>query len=311
MRLAAAIRKTRRTTLRNGTVGKESPCWYEVTRLTVTSGGIDIADVGGVNDSFRLRVQNGLYAIEVKLIDFGGALRVSRIRARPDKTICELGRKCAEIPIDFAAIAIADIGAVRKTLDDDELEELADAARSLMNAEFCQKMAVAVGSRKLNLVVCQSGFGDGTYPAFLLKSKRRIVGFEMEFLRDGHVFHQRGNNALEDDGSFDQMTAQMEAQYPPAERPARRNFVLTGEQSVLLVIWQKKNAAMTEILQRWLSEGRRGLPDSTLSKLCRAGVVRRAPLAGERGSSYSLSNPKLKIWNFRLPDRGRESRRLT
>jgi len=83
MRLATAVRKDAGEYPGDGVVGRERAAWYSVANLRVASGGIEVADLGAVpGDSFRLRVPNGVYAVEARLIDFDGSLRVSRIRAR-------------------------------------------------------------------------------------------------------------------------------------------------------------------------------------------------------------------------------------
>jgi hypothetical protein len=188
-RLSTAIRRDKAVYPGNGVVGRERPTWYDVAQLNVTSGAIDIADLGAFpgDDSLCLRVPRGIYAVEARLIDFNGSLCVARVRVRPRKVIPTLGSKQGEIPVDFAAVAIGDIGSIRRKFDDDERDDLNEQSREFMQVEFCKTCRLKLGGKTVSFIVCKAGLGDGSYPIFALKSGRRTVGFEVQFLRDGHV----------------------------------------------------------------------------------------------------------------------------
>lgn len=192
MRLSSAIRKDTGVYPGDGVKGTERVTWYEVARLKVRTGGIDVADLGRMPaDSVRLRVPNGNYVIEARLIDFDGSLCLSRVRARLEGIHPKLGRKRGSVAVDFAAIAIADFEYFRQTLDEDDLEELSENATEFMQVEFCEKCSMSFESGAAQFAVSKSGFGDGTYPVFALMQGKRAVGLEVELIRDGHVLRSR------------------------------------------------------------------------------------------------------------------------
>ena len=97
-----------------------------------------------------------------------------------DGAATKLGRKCGEVPVDFGAIAIADFEQVRRSLDDADQAKLNEWAVQFMTINFCEKHGTAIGTKAIQFVVCNSGFGDGTYPVFRLNCKGRPVGLEVE-----------------------------------------------------------------------------------------------------------------------------------
>jgi len=192
MRLSAAVRKDTGVYPGDGVVGKERKTWYSVTTLKVRTGGIDIADLGMIPaHTLRIRVPNGDYLIEARLIDFGGSLCVSRVRARLKGVDPKVGKKRGMVPVDYAAIAIADFEYLRQTLDDSEQDEFNDAATEFMHVDFCEKCTISFGTGTAQIAVSKSGFGDGTYPVFALINRKGIIGLEVELIKDGYVLESR------------------------------------------------------------------------------------------------------------------------
>jgi hypothetical protein len=69
----------------------------------------------------------------------------------------------------------------------------------------------------------------------------------------------------------------------------RSQFAMSAEESILAFVKQKKNPTSAEINQHILSEGRSSSANNALGKLVREKKLKRAPIAGQRGSRYSLS----------------------
>ena len=83
---------------------------------------------------------------------------------------------------------------------------------------------------------------------------------------------------------------------PAASAPAgkkrrrhRQRFEVSGDESVLAFIRQKKNPTSQEIEQQWKSEGRGGAAASVLTKLYKDKKITRVPLKTGRGSRYSVA----------------------
>ncbi len=72
-------------------------------------------------------------------------------------------------------------------------------------------------------------------------------------------------------------------------RRRRRRFEVTGEQSVLNFIKERKSPTTKEINANWKAEGRGGSADSLLGKLVKERRLKRKPLGGKLGSEYSLA----------------------
>lgn len=72
----------------------------------------------------------------------------------------------------------------------------------------------------------------------------------------------------------------------PTKRRGRSG--ITGRESVLALIQSKGSATSQEIRERWESDGRKGRPLNLLGLLVQKKVLKRTPLNGQRGSTYSL-----------------------
>jgi hypothetical protein len=79
--------------------------------------------------------------------------------------------------------------------------DIVDAAKGLTEADraalgeadvfwetFGAMVTLKLPSKSIRLACIMSGFGDGTYSAFALLDKGQLVGMEVEFVKDGHVY---------------------------------------------------------------------------------------------------------------------------
>jgi hypothetical protein len=74
----------------------------------------------------------------------------------------------------------------------------------------------------------------------------------------------------------------------PARRK-RRRFAVSGNDSILNFIRERRNPTTKEIKGHWDSESRGGKVDNALSKLVKDGALSRTAIPGERGSRYSVA----------------------
>jgi hypothetical protein len=187
MRLSTAFRADSGIYPPNGAIGRQRSQWYAVTRLKISSGSIEVADLGSVPaGSLQFRVPIGNYEIEAKLIDFAGSLCVSRVRARLSATKPTLGRKRGRVEVDSAAIAIGDFQSIRARLNGAQKEEFIARAREYLLIRACKKCTIKIGDRIIPFAICRAAEGDGAYPVFPLRSHGRCVGLEIEFFKDGY-----------------------------------------------------------------------------------------------------------------------------
>jgi hypothetical protein len=292
MRLSAAMRRDTGVYPGDGAVGRERATWCSVGQLDVASGGIDIADLGAFpgDDSLRLRIPNGTYLIEARLIDFNGSLCISRVRVRPLKGTVVRGRKRGQVSVDFGSIAIADFARIRCQLDDYDQDDLSEYARECDHAGSCQKYHLRIAGHTIHFIISKAGLGDGSYPVFSLLSRGRPAGLEVEFIRDGHELPKRRKGNPRKERTVDQARALTfpPAPVPPGTRRPRRHFFLTGEQTILGHLREFGTTTKQVFDELWASEARGGSAGRLLSTLVKAGKVLRTPPRGG-GSSYTIA----------------------
>jgi hypothetical protein len=77
---------------------------------------------------------------------------------------------------------------------------------------------------------------------------------------------------------------------PTTRRRKRRKFPVSGNDLILNFVRQRKRPTTKEINSHWITEGRAGKADNSLSILVNARKLKRTPLGGgEKGSRYSLA----------------------
>jgi len=74
----------------------------------------------------------------------------------------------------------------------------------------------------------------------------------------------------------------------PKVRRKRIKYALTAEQLVLGLV-KGKGATTAEINRAWKHGGRKGRADNTLNKMLKAAKVKRTPLKGQKGSTYTVA----------------------
>jgi len=168
-----------------GVAGRERPIWYSVASLPVESGTLDIDDLVG-SSSVRISVPPGDYSVEARLIDFDGHLRISRLRARADGTEVQVGENRGRLVVEFGGVRIADLKSLKNGLTSQEIEELAQLSPNFANVT-CDVCRLNFESKSVRFLVCRPGFGDGGYPVFALMRDDVVVGWEIEFIKDGYV----------------------------------------------------------------------------------------------------------------------------
>lgn len=70
-------------------------------------------------------------------------------------------------------------------------------------------------------------------------------------------------------------------------RRRRGSFEKSGEESVLAFVQANGEPNAAEVNKHWQGEGRGGKADNALSKLVKAGLLKRVEVSGERGGRYT------------------------
>ena len=78
---------------------------------------------------------------------------------------------------------------------------------------------------------------------------------------------------------------------PPMQTRHRRRkkFAVSGDESIIAFVKERKNPTTKDLTKHWSSEGRGGTAANALSRLVKEKKLKRTPLEGQRGSRYSLA----------------------
>ncbi len=156
--------------------------------MTAIDFGI-LSDADGVS----VAVSTGDYLVQVKIMSFDGDLGVCRARALPvgfeGSTSAAV---CGEVMVDTARVAINDMTDIVEEIIDDDFNAMTDAIdahdESFGDRPHAEIATLPLRSKTIELTCISSGFGDGSYPAWSLSQNNKVVGIELEFLKDGHIF---------------------------------------------------------------------------------------------------------------------------
>lgn len=189
MKLKTYLSKGNNKYPKSGTVGKETE-WMVVDRLTVRSGVLWIGDPefawAEINpgDGCKVNLPSGSYVVEAKGMDFGGPRLVSRMRACLEGSEnLKTGKEVGEAGTDTGQMGVAD-PALLKTALGQAFGDNEGAILEALEDSFDDKCGTYRPKRGADgcIIFLPSGFGDGGGPVRELKSGRRRVGIETEFM---------------------------------------------------------------------------------------------------------------------------------
>jgi hypothetical protein len=187
VKLGDYLKKNKQSDPPVGTVGVESD-WMDTGTVEVTTGSLWAGDpfVCNAEDGCVVKVPPGVYALEARAMEFAGRKRVSRLRVYLQGTQePALGKKVGETLTDTGMMAVCDIVALDQAIggDYDRFNELVTQRdyKDCGVVQFEMKKPIAIP-------YASTAFGDGDATVFELKSGRRRVGMELEFLPPGYVF---------------------------------------------------------------------------------------------------------------------------
>ena len=186
MKLADFLKENKRGDPPPGTAGVESD-WLDVATVRVTTGSLWAGDPSVCNADVgcTVKVPAGEYAVQSKAMDFGGRKRVSRLRVVLDPAANpRLGKQVGETGTDTARMSICDIAALDDAIggDDDRFQEQITAH----DYKDCGVLKFRM-KKIISMPYVSTGFGDGGFPVFELRSGRRRVGLELEFIPPNYV----------------------------------------------------------------------------------------------------------------------------
>jgi hypothetical protein len=117
-----------------------------------------------------------------------------------------LGKEVGEAGTDSALIAVCDIHALDAVIGD-QAEAFQQLIESAIQSD-CGLVEVRLNGVCMMPYV-PSGFGDGTGPVFELRSKRKVVGMELEFIAPDFTFEVEEKRP--EDDHYEKIGALMQA----------------------------------------------------------------------------------------------------
>jgi hypothetical protein len=170
--------------------GEESE-WLELCNIELRSGQLRIVDplwTDPTHQGVLLELKKGRYTIDAKLMRYGQYLRVSRARVFLIGSSPRLGANIDEANSDVSVLAIFDSDEVRHLCNDDADNGADMIGRAWSIADTEQGdcgIAVLDAAADLRMPYVHTGFGDGGYPVYELRSDSERVGVEIEFIKPG------------------------------------------------------------------------------------------------------------------------------
>jgi TPR repeat protein len=179
--------------------------WLDFCDLVLKGGSILVVDtqfVPSEKDGLLVKLTPGTYSVQAKAVNYGGDVRIARLRVVKNGISPALAEKLGETWTDTANTGICDFETFSQAWGKDD-----DASYQIIEPFFDtgEEFGIAVLDEARNALMpfVHSGFGDGSFPVFELQADGVRSGFEIEFIADGEEYsfdqtpYQRQNRVLE------------------------------------------------------------------------------------------------------------------
>jgi hypothetical protein len=162
--------------------------WLSFCDFRLESGVVAICDPAfappETDMEVSLQLPPGLYAVEGRGVAFGTDHRVAALRCvRSGSSNLSKGSQIGEVGVDTGRIGLCDVeefGAAVDQIGEDAFSELLD------ESDF--GAGVITPKEGVIFPFVDSGFGDGTYPVFGLRSGNELVGFEVILIAEDEKY---------------------------------------------------------------------------------------------------------------------------
>lgn len=160
--------------------------WLPHSEFELRGGRLQILDIqmtGNDGEGVILDAQPGIYMIEVRVLTDGIDRRVSRARVYPRGAPLSLGIVAGVVGVDLGAVAICDVDRLAPWVGNHE-PEWQRWGHPLWFGRTMRAGVYPCDPAQTVVAFVESGYGDGTYPVYFLRSRGRVVGLEAEFISD-------------------------------------------------------------------------------------------------------------------------------
>jgi hypothetical protein len=142
---------------------------------------VDASFVPSAEDGLLIEAPPGQYEVQAKCIDYGGDVRVSRLRVSLKGKQYRLGPELGKTWTDTATTGLCDYEVFSRAWGDDDDASYEKISGTNEESGNCGIAVLDAGTGALMPFV-SSGFGDGSYQVFELLDGPQRVGFEVEFI---------------------------------------------------------------------------------------------------------------------------------
>ena len=170
-----------------GVVGVEGE-WMDMGLITVPYGQLwagDLYDLEG-DSGCIVSVPRGQYHVQIRAMSFRAHRRTSRIRAfHNDIAEPTLGAKRGEVGSDCGLFGLYDLTAFKKIVGRTHRKQYGHDIMESTMEEIVGCVGREYGGKRFDVAFSPCGLGDGRFAAQALKSGKRNVGVEVQFLPRG------------------------------------------------------------------------------------------------------------------------------
>jgi len=163
------------------------PTTRKITSFTLKGPKLIVHDPTyglATTDSVTVELPPGRFTVEVDLVpnkeDGGFVVGAFRMRSGSRKGTSR--RLLGRVVVDAACVVFYDLEAFKSAFENDprayfrHVEPLMDRTDLVLAGHLPRK-------KSLEIALCYSGYGDGTYPIYELRHDGRRIGIEAQFIR--------------------------------------------------------------------------------------------------------------------------------
>ncbi|MGF1532014.1 MAG: hypothetical protein ACFCU4_11740 [Puniceicoccaceae bacterium] len=170
--------------------------WLDFYELDVRGDALQFTETrvlgirGNENaECHEIPVVPGKYSVECMGVSFGGDRRVAALRAYPKGKAVTVGEKVSEIPVDLGGVSVVDIAAIIQSINENEERYEEWAEEILFGSDDYSLVSLHEWlETKTKIPSVESGFGDGVYDLFELRSDGGVVGLQIVFIREDDLY---------------------------------------------------------------------------------------------------------------------------
>ena len=140
------------------------------------------------NECYEIPVEPAVFLVECRCVAYGGDGRIAALRARPTDVGVERGEHVSTLSVDMAQVAVLDIECLEGQIAANKASYEQWIEDTLFGANAGDGLIRILKWDDTDFLCpsVRSGFGDGTYPVFALKSGPDTVGTRDCLHSSGH-----------------------------------------------------------------------------------------------------------------------------